>query len=137
MTNHNAGPWIMAGLIVAAPAVYLIRVMSAGWSGYHTMAVIAIAGACAWRFAGVFGAGAEHALRNRRARDDSRTTTMIEAVARPALTDSARAELLAAQTAETWARVDAGRGAERKPVPVRVWSDGSDEDEGGYDDADA
>lgn len=125
----SAGPWLAVGLAFGLPALYFVRVLSATWTPYHTAIVLAIGGAVAWRFAGVFGVGAEHALRNRRARDDSRTTTMIEAVARPALTDGARADLYEAQAAAVRAGLERdARPVERARRPrVSVWGDVVDE----------
>ena len=135
----SAGPWIMAGLAFGLPALYFVRVLSLTWTGYHTAIVLAIGGACAWRFAHVFGIGAEHALHNRRDRDRARTIE-LQARAQPILTDDSRGELWRAQAERTRVEAEvlrAGKGAEatRPPVPVRVWSDGF-EDEGGYDDGD-
>lgn len=145
MTEHagGPGPWLAVGVLLAAPALYMIRVMSAGWTPWHTAIVLAIGGAVAWRFAGVFGAGAEHALRNRRVRDDARTIE-VQARTHPALPDTHReAALIQAQAAASaslgraaavWERMDSGaQTAARPPIPVRVWTDGYD-DEGGYDD---
>lgn len=141
----SAGPWLAVGFAFGLPALYFVRVLSVTWTGYHTLVVLAIGGAVAWRFAGVFGAGAEHALRNRRTRDDARTIE-LQARTNPALPDTHReAALIQAQAAASaslgraaavWERMDTGaREPARPPIPVRVWTDGYD-DEGGYDDGD-
>lgn len=128
------GPWLLAGVILAAPALYMIRVMSAGWTPWHTALVLAIGGACLWRFAGVFGVGAEHALRNRRTIDDAHVVEVQARVQPPQLTDTARAGLYTAQAEVLRAGMDAARVGERREVPIRVngriWP-GEGEDERG------
>lgn len=126
----------MAACAIGAPAVYAIHVMAAGWTPWHTGIVLAIGGAVAWRTADVAGRAVGHALYNRQRRDDSRTTTMIEGIARPALTDAARAGLLTAQTDALRAGMDAARvpvTVERRPR-ISVWGEAVDDETGGWND---
>ncbi|MEO8082537.1 MAG: hypothetical protein ABI780_01810 [Ardenticatenales bacterium] len=131
--GHSAGPWLAVGLIVAAPALYMTHVMARTWTPYHTAIVLAIGGAVLWRFAHVFGVGAEHALHNRRARDQARTSMIeLQARAQPALADNGVGEWNRARAAVAWAEAEAARATpERREIPIRVngslW--GSDDEE--------
>lgn len=118
---------------IAAPAVYFIHVIAQD----RWLVAIALGGliVCAWRFSGALGNGAAHALYHRQVRDDATTRTIVDArPAMPALTDSARADYLAAQTDAVRWRIERDRAPEVRPRRPRISVFGEAIDDGGYND---
>lgn len=147
MDGHDHRPLIVGLALAGAlafglPLLYFVHVIAQ--DKWLVAAALAIGGACGWRFSGAFGSGAAQALFNRRARDDARTRTMIEAQVRPALSEG-REQLALAQgmaaastslgrAAAVWERMETGALASPTPAawpPVHVWD--QPRDDGGLD----
>lgn len=135
--GNGAGPWVMAGLALAVPTTALVIVMARYWSPLLNFAIVGGFIAVALQLVKVLAPLHWHSTQNRMQRDDARTIEVQARSQPPALTDGARADLYMAQAAHVRAQAEAARmgsaAAERPPVPVRVWTDGL-EDDGGYDD---